>query len=88
MAMILHAVMNACGETWKAISEYSVRPAGAIEAAAETGHIYLMLTIVLWAAAIVVVLVYVPLNLSRKPRQRLSTTSGEPSKPATSPLRS
>lgn len=78
MAMIFHAVLNASGEMWKAIPEYSVRPASAIEAAAETGHIYLMLTIVLWAAAIVVVLVYGSLNLSRRPRQVLADANGGP----------
>ncbi len=69
MAMILHALMNASGELAKAIPEYSARPASAVEAAAETGHMYLLLTIVLWAAAVVVVLVYGPRNLSRRPRQ-------------------
>jgi uncharacterized protein len=86
MAMVIHAVMNASGETWKAIPEYSIRPASAIEAAAETGHVYLMLTIVLWAATIVVVLVYGPLNLSRKARQVPPAASAEPREPATSPL--
>jgi hypothetical protein len=68
MAMIFHALMNASGELPKALPEYSVRRASAVEAATETGHMYLMLTIVLWVAA-VVVLVYGPRDLSRQPRQ-------------------
>jgi hypothetical protein len=48
MAMIVHAVMNASDEMWKILSEYTVRPASAAEAAAETGHVYLMLTVVSW----------------------------------------
>src|SRR5215216_3905801 len=74
MAMIVHAVMNASDEMWKILSEYSVRPASAAEAAAETGHVYLMLTVVFWVAAAAVVLVYGPLNLSRRPRQPLPPT--------------
>ena len=69
MAMLVHAVMNASGEMWKAIPEYSTRPTSAIEAATETGHVYLMLTVVVWVAAAAVVLVYGPLDLSRRPRQ-------------------
>jgi membrane protease YdiL (CAAX protease family) len=76
MAMFVHAVMNASGEVWKAIPQYSTRPESVIEAAAETGHVYLMLTIAMWIAAVVVVLVYGSRNLSRRPRQELATASG------------
>ena len=69
MAMIVHAVMNASNETWKAIPQYSVRPESAAEAAAGTVHINLMGAIVLWVVAVAVVLIYGPLNLSRNPRQ-------------------
>lgn len=69
MVMLLHAVFNACGQLWKTIPEYSVRPPSAAEAAAQTVHINLMLTIVLWVAAVVVVLVYGSSNLSRMHRQ-------------------
>jgi membrane protease YdiL (CAAX protease family) len=77
MAMFVHAVMNASSEVWKAIPQYSTRPASVIEAAAETGHVYLMLTVAMWTAAVVVVLVYGPRNLSRRPRQELAAASGE-----------
>jgi membrane protease YdiL (CAAX protease family) len=73
MAMFVHAVMNASSEVWKAIPQYSTRPASVIEAAAETGHVYLMLTIVMWIAAVAVVLVHGSRNLSRRPRQMLAT---------------
>ena len=43
-----------------------------IEAAAETGHVYLMLTVLMWIAAVVVVLAYGSRNLSRRPRQELA----------------
>jgi uncharacterized protein len=76
MTMIFHALMNASGELAKALPEYSARPASAIEAAAETGHMYLMLTIVLWVAAAAVVLVYGPRDLSRRPRQVAQKTGG------------
>ena len=69
MAMIVHAVMNASNETWKAIPQYSVRPESTAEAAAGTVHINLMGAIVLWVVAVAVVLIYGPLNLSRNPRQ-------------------
>ncbi len=77
MAMFVHAVMNASGEVWKAIPQYSTRPESVIEAAAETGHVYLMLTVVMWIAAVFVVLVYGSRNLSRRPRQVLASTSVE-----------
>ncbi len=77
MAMLVHAVMNASSEVWKAIPQYSTRPESVIEAAAETGHVYLMLTIAMWIAAVVVVLVYGSRNLSRRPRQELAATGDE-----------
>ncbi len=77
MAMMVHAVMNAAQQLWKVIPQYSVRPASVAEAVAETGHAYLMLTVVLWVGAIVVVLVYGSGNLSRRPRQELATASDE-----------
>ena len=77
MAMIAHAVMNASQQLWKVIPQYSVEPAGVAEAIAETGHVYLMLTVVVWVAAVVVVLVYGSRNLSRRPRQELAAASSE-----------
>jgi uncharacterized protein len=76
MAMFFHAVINSADELWKVLPEYSVRPPTAAEAAA-SAHLYLMLTIVLGVAAIVLVLVYGPHNLSRHPRQVLAAASGE-----------
>jgi hypothetical protein len=78
MAMFFHAVLNTADELWKVLfPEYSVRPPTAAEAAAASAHLYLMLTIVLGVAAIVLVLVYGPHNLSRHPRQVLAAASGE-----------
>jgi membrane protease YdiL (CAAX protease family) len=77
MAMFFHAVINSADELWKVLPEHSVRPPTAAEAAAASAHLYLMLTIVLGGAAIVLVLVYGPHNLSRHPRQVLATASGE-----------
>lgn len=77
VVMLLHAVFNAGGQLWKTIPEYSVRPPSAAEAAAQTIHINLMLTIVLWAAALVVVTVYGARDLSRKPRQVLAGAAAE-----------
>jgi membrane protease YdiL (CAAX protease family) len=77
MAMFFHAVMNASSELWKTIPEYSVKPPTAAEAVAATVHFNLMGAIVLWVAAVVVVLVYGQRNLSRHPRQVLEATSGE-----------
>jgi membrane protease YdiL (CAAX protease family) len=68
MAMFFHAVMNASTEVWKTIPQYSVRPASVAEAVAGTVHINLMRAIVLWVAAVVVVLVYGSRNLSPRPR--------------------
>ena len=84
MAIFFHAVMNASGDLWKTIPEYSVEPAGLAEAVARNGHVYLMGAIVLWVAAVVVVFVYEPRNLSRRPREVLSAPeagSGEPTAP-------
>jgi hypothetical protein len=66
--MFFHAAMNASTEVWKTIPQYSVRPASVAEAVAGTVHINLMRAIVLWVAAVVVVLVYGPRNLSPRPR--------------------
>lgn len=46
-------------------------PYGAMDAttAAVTTHVYLIQAVVLWVAAVVVVLVYGPRDLSRHPRQ-------------------
>ncbi len=77
VAMFFHAVINSADELWKVLPEHSVRPPTAAEAAAASAHLYLMLTIVLGGAAIVLVLVYGPHNLSRHPRQVLATASGE-----------
>jgi uncharacterized protein len=77
MAILLHAVLNASTRLWNTLPEYSVEPPSAAEAAAQTVHINIMMTIVLWIAAIVVVLVYGPRNLSRHPRQVLASASGE-----------
>ena len=77
MAIFFHAVMNASGELWKTIPEYSVEPASAAEAVAVNVHTNLMPAIMLWVAAVVVVLVYGSTNLSRRPRQELAA-SGEP----------
>jgi membrane protease YdiL (CAAX protease family) len=75
MAIFFHAVLNASGELWKTIPEYSVKPASAAEAVAVNVHINLMPAIVLWIAAVVVVLVYGATNLSRRPRQELAASS-------------
>jgi uncharacterized protein len=77
MAILLHAMVNASGRLWSAMPEYSVEPPSAAEAAAQTVHINLMGAIVMGVAAVVVVLVYGPRNLSRHPRQVLPATSGE-----------
>ncbi len=77
MAMFFHGVMNASGELWKTIPEYSVKPSTAAEAVAQNVHFNLMATIVLWVAAAAVVLIYGSRNLSRKPRQVLADAGGE-----------
>jgi membrane protease YdiL (CAAX protease family) len=77
MVMLFHAVLNTADELWKVLPEYSVEPPTAAEAAAAGAHYYLMVAIVLWVAAIVLVLVYGPRNLSRRPRQVLAAASSE-----------
>ena len=77
MAMFFHAVLNASGELWKTIPEYSVKPSTAAEAVAVNVHTNLMGAIVLWVSAIVVVLIYGSRNLSRRPKQVLAATGGE-----------
>jgi membrane protease YdiL (CAAX protease family) len=77
MAMFFHAVLNASGELWKTIPEYSVKPSTAAEAVAVNVHTNLMGVIILWVSAIVVVLVYGSRNLSRRPKQVLAATGGE-----------
>jgi len=77
MAILLHAVLNASTRLWNALPEYSVEPPTAAEASAQTVHINLIMTIVVWVAAVVVVLVYGPSNLSRHPRQVLAAASSE-----------
>jgi heme/copper-type cytochrome/quinol oxidase subunit 2 len=76
LAILLHAVLNASGQLWKVMPEYSVEPASAIEAAAETVHINIMSAVVVGVTAVVVVLVYGSRNLSRRPRQELARASG------------
>ncbi len=78
MAILLHAVLNASGRLWSTLPEYSVEPPSAAEAAAQTVHINIVMTIVLWVAAVMVVLIYGPRNLSRRPRQVLASASGDP----------
>ena len=81
MAILLHASINASGQLWKVMPEYSVEPASAAEAAAATAHMNLMVAIVVGVAAVVVVLVYGPRNLSRHPREVLSGSEGGSGKP-------
>ena len=79
MTMLVHAVMNASTQLWKVLPEYSDGPGSmsAADAAVATVHANLMLTVVLWVAAVSVVLVYGARNLSRKPRQVLANEGGE-----------
>jgi len=84
--MLLHAVLNASSEMWKVLPEYSGR-LSATDAVAATVHVNLMLTIVLWAAAVMVMLIYGVVNLSRQPRQILSAASAESREPTTSRVR-
>jgi membrane protease YdiL (CAAX protease family) len=83
-AILLHAVLNASGRLWNALPEYSVEPPTAAEAAAQTVHINIVMTIVMLVAAVLVVLVYGPRDLSRHPRQVLSAASAESGEPTTS----
>jgi membrane protease YdiL (CAAX protease family) len=78
MAIFFHAVMNASPELWKTIPAYSVRPPTAAEAVAVNVHTNLMTAIVLWVAAVVVVLVYGSRNLSRKSRYELADAGDGP----------
>jgi membrane protease YdiL (CAAX protease family) len=65
--MVLHAMLNASNSPmWRAIPDYSTREA---TTAAVATHLYLVQAAVLWVAAIAVVLVYGPRDLSRHPRQ-------------------
>lgn len=80
MAMLLHAVMNACTQVWKALPEYSGGP-GAMSAAEKVAanvHVNLMLTIVLSVSAAVVLFVYGARDLSRRPRHVLNAVGNEP----------
>lgn len=77
MAILAHAALNASSELWKTIPEYSVRPATTAEAVAFNVHVNLMGAIVLWVAAVAVVLVYGASNLSRHPRQVLADAKDE-----------
>ena len=72
MAIFFHAVMNASSELWKTIPEYSVRPFTAAETVAVNVHTNLMTAIVLWVAAVVVMLIYGARDLSRKSRYELA----------------
>ena len=81
LAILLHAMVNASGQLWKVMPEYSAEPASAAEAAAATTHTNVMFAIVVGAAAVVVVLVYGPRDLSRHPQEVSNTPyagSGEP----------
>ena len=77
LAILLHATINASGQLWKVMPEYSVEPASAAEAATATTHMNLLVAIVVGAAALVVVLVYGPRNLSRHPREVLRASGAE-----------
>jgi uncharacterized protein len=79
MAILMHALMNASAVLWKTIPEYSVKPPTAADALAVNVHTNLMVAIVLWVAAVAVVLVYGSRNLSRHPREVLPATSSESS---------
>jgi membrane protease YdiL (CAAX protease family) len=46
LAILLHSMINASGQLWKVMPEYSVEPASAAEAAAATTHMNLMFAIV------------------------------------------
>jgi membrane protease YdiL (CAAX protease family) len=74
LAILLHAMVNASGQLWKAMPEYSAEPASAAKAAAATTHMNLMFAIVVGVAAVVVVLVYGPRDLSHQPREVLDAS--------------
>jgi membrane protease YdiL (CAAX protease family) len=65
MVVLLHAFVNASSPMWRAVPEYG---AMATLDAAATAHVTLMVTIVLWAAASAIAVIYGPLDLSRRPR--------------------
>lgn len=67
IAMLVHAVMNASPTLWRLLPEYS--DPSPSEAAAATVHVNVMVTVVMWAVALVVLLVYGARDLSRRPRQ-------------------
>ena len=77
LAILLHAMVNASGQLWKAMPEYAVEPASAAKAAAATTHMNLMFAIVIGVAAVMVVFVYGPRNLSRHPREVLGASGAE-----------
>jgi membrane protease YdiL (CAAX protease family) len=77
LAILMHAVLNASGQLWKVMPEYSIEPASAAEAAAQTVHINIMSAVVVGVASVAVVLVYGARNLSRQPRQVSAAASGE-----------
>jgi uncharacterized protein len=77
MAMFFHAALNTAPELWKILPEYSVEPPTAAEAASASAHYYLIVGLVAGVAAIVVVLVYGPRNLSRHSRQVLAATRSD-----------
>jgi uncharacterized protein len=81
LAILLHATINASGQLWKVMPEYSVEPASAAEAAAATTHMNLMFAIVVGVAAVVVVLVYGPRDLSRHPREVLVASGAGSDRP-------
>ena len=87
LAILLHAVLNASGQLWKVMPEYSVEPASAAKAAAATTHMNLMFAIVVGVAAVVVVLVYGPRDLSRHPREVLSMPDAGSDRPTASRVR-
>jgi membrane protease YdiL (CAAX protease family) len=68
MAALLHAGVNASSEMWKVMPEY-LGPMSEADAAAATVNVNLMGAVVLWVAALIVVLVTGPRDLSRRPRQ-------------------
>ena len=78
IVMLVHAVMNASTQMWKALPEYSGGPPGPAEAAAATVHVNLMFTIVLWVAAAAAVFVYGARDLSRRSRQVPATAGDGP----------
>jgi membrane protease YdiL (CAAX protease family) len=66
LVMLLHALVNASSPMWRAVPEYGRM---ATVDAATTVRVNLMITIVLWGAAIAVVFLTGPRDLSLRPRQ-------------------